>query len=434
MNILIIENIWMGETKYGFFDKILLNAFTILPTLYARKIAAITPKKHTVKIINERNSLIDFYKKYDLVNINYTTSTAQRAYELADKFKKKGITVVLSGIHASLMPKEAKEHADSILLGWGELNWLDLLNDYEKNKLKPEYKHKKYDKNTIIPPINIELSTFVISGAIEATRGCPYKCDFCPESNITDGSQFYKRPVDEVIEEIKNLPQKFFTFYDTSMTIDTKYTKELFRNMIGLKKKFSCNGNADVLANDIEFVKLSKKAGCTSWLIGFESFSQQTLSSVNKITNKVEEYKKAVENIHSNNMIVVGDFMFGFDTDTKDVFDGTLMQINKLGIDAADFCILTPFPGTPIYDKLEKEKRILTKDWSQYTLKNPVFKPKNMTSAELLAGVRKMYCEYYSTPNNIKRIFKSMRLGVLPFLLVFQRTFAAAMSHRKLFF
>jgi bacteriochlorophyll C8 methyltransferase len=156
MNILIIENMWMGETKYGFFDKILLNAFTILPTLYARKIAAITPKKHTVKIINERNSLIDFSKKYDLVNINYTTSTAQRAYEIADKFKKKGITVVLSGIHASLMPKEAKEHADSILLGWGELNWLDLLNDYEKNKLKPEYKHKKYDKNTIIPPINIE--------------------------------------------------------------------------------------------------------------------------------------------------------------------------------------------------------------------------------------------------------------------------------------
>jgi radical SAM superfamily enzyme YgiQ (UPF0313 family) len=218
------------------------------------------------------------------------------------------------------------------------------------------------------------------------------------------------------------------------MTIDPKYTKELFKKMIGLKKKFSCNGNADVLANDIELVKLSKKAGCTSWLIGFESFSQQTLNSVGKKTNKVEEYKKAVKNVHDNKMIIVGEFMFGFDTDTKDVFDETLKQINKLGIDAADFCILTPFPGTPIYNKLEKEKRILTKDWSQYTLKNPVLKPKNMTSEELLAGVRKMYYEYYSTSNNIKRIFKSIRLGILPFLLVFQRTFAAAMSHRKLFF
>ena len=127
-------------------------------------------------------------------------------------------------------------------------------------------------------------------------------------------------------------------------------------------------------------------------------------------------------------------FIFGFDTDTKDVFDETLKQINKLGIDTADFCILTPLPGTPIYDKLEKEKRILTKDWSQYTLKNPVFKPKNMTDKELLTGVRKMYYKYYSPSNNIKRIFKSMRLGMLPFLLVLQRTFVAAMSHRKLFF
>lgn len=434
MDILIIENVWMGETKYGFFDKLLLNAFTILPTLYARKIAAMTPDKHNVKVVNERNSVIDFSKKYDLVNINYTTSTADRAYEIADEFRKKGVTVVLSGIHASLMPDEAKEHADSILLGWGELNWLDLLNDFEKNMLKPIYVHKNYDKNMRIHPLNIKLPAFVISGAIEAIRGCPYKCDFCPESNITDGSQFYKRPVDEVIKEIKNLPQKFFTFYDASMTIDPEYTKELFRNMIGLKKKFSCNGNVDVLSNDIEFVKLSKKAGCTSWLIGFESFSEHALNSVNKLTNKVEEYRKAVENIHNNNMIAVGDFMFGFDTDTKDVFDDTLTEIKKLGVDAADFCILTPFPGTPLYNKLEKEKRILIKDWSQYNLKNPVFKPKNMTPEELLIGVRKMYYEYYSIPNNIIRIFKSMRLGFLPFLLVLQRTFAASMSHRKLFF
>jgi radical SAM superfamily enzyme YgiQ (UPF0313 family) len=434
MNILIVENIWMGETKYGFFDKLLLNSFTILPTLYARKIDAITPKKHTVEIVNERNDIIDFNRKYDLVNINYTTSTVKRAYEISDEFRKRGISVVLSGVHASLMPKEAKEHSDSILLGWGELNWLDLLNDYEKNKLKSVYMHKSYDKNTRLPPINIELPAFVISGAIEATRGCPFSCDFCPETSITGGSEFYKRPVDEVIEEIKNMPYKFFTFYDTSMTIDPNYSKELFRKMIGLKKKFSCNGNVDVLANDIELVKLSRKAGCRSWLIGFESFSQGTLNSVNKITNKVEEYKKAVENVHNNKMIVVGDFMFGFDSDTKDVFDETIKQINFLRIDAADFCILTPFPGTPIYNKFEKEERILTKDWTQYTLKNPVFEPKNMTPEELLKGVRKMYYEYYSASNNIKRIFRSIRLGMLPFLLVFQRTFSAAMSHRKLFF
>jgi radical SAM superfamily enzyme YgiQ (UPF0313 family) len=433
MNILIIENMWMGETKYGFFDKALLNAFTILPTLYARKIAAITPKKHKVKVVNERSNIIDFSKKYDLVNINYTTSTAPRAYEIAEKFRRNKIPVALSGIHASLLPDEAKRHADSVLLGWGEKNWLELLKDLEDNKLKKEYTHKKYE-NVKIPPTNIDVSDFVISGAIEATRGCPYKCDFCPESNITGGAQFFKRPVDEVIEEIKNLPQKYFTFYDTSMTVDKAYSKDLFEKMIGLGKKFSCNGNIDVLANDLDFVKLSRKAGCVSWLVGFESFSQETLESVGKKTNRVEEYKKGVKNVHDNKMIIVGDFMFGFDTDTKEVFDETLKAIKKLEIDAADFCILTPFPGTPIYERLEKEGRILTKDWSKYTLKNPVFKPKNMTPEELLEGVRKMYYNYYSRQSNIIRIVKSMRLGILPFFLVFQRTFAAAMSHRKLFF
>ena len=132
-------------------------------------------------------------------------------------------------------------------------------------------------------------------------------------------------------------------------------------------------------------------------------------------------------------MAVIGSFMFGFDTDTKEVFDETLKMIKDLNIDLADFCILTPFPGTPIYKKLEKEGRLLEKDWSKYTMRNVVFKPKNMTSEELLQGVKKMYIEFYSTQNTVKRIFRSLRLGIYPFFLVLSRNAVANMNSKLLY-
>jgi len=156
MNILIIENVWMGKAKYRFFDKLLLTSFSILPTLYARQIAAITPKKHNVTVINERYSKINFEESYDVVNINYTTSTTPRAYEIADKFRKKGKTVVLSGLHASALPAEAKQHADSVLLGRGEISWLTLLEDVENKELKPFYEPKDYKEPIKIPPTNVK--------------------------------------------------------------------------------------------------------------------------------------------------------------------------------------------------------------------------------------------------------------------------------------
>lgn len=433
MKILIIENTWLGGLKYGFFEKTILTAFSILPTLYARKIAAITPKEHDVDLITERYSKINFDENYDIVNINFTTSTTARAYEIADKFRKKGTSVVLSGPHPSVLPEEAKKHADSVLLGWGELNWLQLLEDFQNNNLQPLYQPIKYDNSVHIPPTNVKLPGFVITGAVEATRGCPYKCDFCPETNIPGGSQFYTRPVDDVIAEIKSISQKTLMFYDTSLTINPDYTKSLFTKMRGLHKKFFCNGNVDVLAYDIEFVKLSKDAGCLAWLIGFESISQETIDDMGKTTNKVKEYMQAVQNIHDNRMAVIGCFMFGFDTDTKDVFNETLKAIRDLEIDVVDFCVLTPFPGTPLFNKFEKQGRIMTKDWSKYNMKDVVYKPKNMTSEELLQGLRKMYTKFYSTPYTIRRVIRSLRLGIYPFLVVLSRNIIANMNSRVLF-
>lgn len=433
MNLLIIENFWLGGRKLKLTEKLLLNTFSILPTLYARQLAAITPKKHNVKVVDERYSTINFDEKYDIVLINFNLSSVSRAYELADIFKKKGITVVLSGWYPSVKSKEAKTHVDSVLIGRNETLWLDLLDDFENGKLKPFYGPKKFDESIKIPPTNVELPGFVMTGAIEATRGCPHKCEFCPETNIPGGSGYFRRPVDDVIEEIKSIPQRTIMFYDNSLTTDPKYGKTLFKKMKGLNKKFFCNGNSNVLAKDKELVRLSKEAGCVSWLVGFESISQKTLDEIGKTTNKVEEYYQAVKNIHDNKMIVIGSFMFGFDTDSKDVFDETLKMINELKIDVADFCILTPFPGTPLFNNLEKEGRIMVKDWSRFTMKNVVFKPKNMTEEELLNGVKKMYIRFYSTQNTIKRIVRSLGLGIYPFYLVLVRNSVSNMNSKFLF-
>jgi len=433
MNILIVETVWMGKERYGLFDKLLLTAFSILPTLHARQLAAITPKNHHVTVANERYAPLDFQQHYDLVLIDFVTATAPRAYEIADTFRKNGIPVVLSGMHASALPDEAKQHADSILVGKAEMSWLTLLQDVENSNLQPIYHATPYDTSLCLPPTRIQLPHFVMTGAIEATRGCPYHCDFCPEINVSKNIGYYERPVDEVIKEIKELPEKFFTFYDASMTIHPAYTKTLFKKMKGLHKRFLCSGNVNVLAHDPELVRLAKEAGCMCWLIGFESVEQHTLDSIKKTTNVVSDYAQTVHHIHQNKMAVIGCFMFGFDTDTPQVFDNTFNVIKDLHIDIPDFCILTPFPGTTIYKTLQKEGRLLTKDWTKYNLKTVVYQPKHMTKDDLQKGVQSLYEQCYSFPFTTRRVVKSLHLGMYPFFVVLARNAVAVMNNRRLF-
>jgi radical SAM superfamily enzyme YgiQ (UPF0313 family) len=433
MHILIVETVWMGGARYKFLNKILLTAFSILPTLQAREFAAITPMQHSVSVVNERYSKINYDTTYDVVLINFVTSTASRAYTIADNFRKKGVLVVLSGFHASGLPEEAKQHADSVLIGRNEYAWLMALKDIEQEKLQPFYHALPYDKSLILPATNIHLPGFVITGALEATRGCPYHCEFCPETNIQGGAFFYKRSIPEVIAEIKRIPQRILMFYDTSLTIDPAYTKELFKKMKGLKKKFFCNGNVDVLARDTELVRLSREAGCLAWLVGFESICQDTLDNIGKTTNIVNEYAQAVQNIHKNHMAVIGDFIFGFDTDTLEVFEKNLREIKELKIDVADFSILTPFPGTALFKKLDSQERILTKEWKFYNMGHAVFQPNHMTPNELEEGIRRIYNEFYGMSFTLKRIVRGLRWGVYTFFVIFARNLVAMMSRRRLF-
>ncbi len=420
MKIVLIEQVRPKKTKSNVFEKNLLTSFSILPTLYVRRLAVCIPKEHEVRIINERYNAVQVPDDVDVVIIHFTTASAYRAYQIADLLRKRGFTIVLCGLHASALPDEALQHADSILLGRGEGNVLNLLEDLEKDRLRKMYPPRRYE-TVSVPPTNVHLPGFVLMGAVEATRGCPYQCRFCPEANTPMGSSFYKRPVKEIIDEIRQIPHKIIMFYDASLTINPAFTKELFQQMKSLNKRFFCNGNVDTLSKDEELVKLSHQAGCIAWLVGFESVSQKTIDAVGKSTNVIEKYGSVVDLIHQYKMAVIGDFMFGFDSDTPSVFDNTLTFIRKLRIDVADFSILTPFPGTPLFDQFDRENRLITRDWSKYSMNNVVFRPKQMSPDELKNGVNMLYQSFYQPLDSMRRISIAFTSGLYPGMAVFSR-------------
>jgi radical SAM superfamily enzyme YgiQ (UPF0313 family) len=384
----------------------ILSSYPIITLPY---IASLTPRNHSLKIINENYDQINFNEDANLIAITCYTMTAPRVYQIADEFRRRGKTVVIGGYHASALPNEAKQHADSIVIGEAELSWQELLKDLEKGSMKPFYYADKEFDMSIIPPIRWDLITHnPILGAIQTTRGCPYKCEFCA---ITS---FYKhgvkhRPIKNVVEEIKQMPNKLFVFHDPSMTINPKYSKELFKEMIRakIKKGWVANGNVNVLTRiDEEFLNLARKSGCIEWFVGFESINQASLNGIKKTSNKVKDFKKMVKRVHNHDMTIQGGIIFGFDEDTPDIFDKTIETINDWELDMLEVNILTPYPGTPLFNKLDREGRILTKDWNRYNQVDVVFKPKNMSERELYEGARKVAKEFYSRFSVIKKIAK----------------------------
>jgi len=412
MKILLIVS-QKGETKSA--------VRFIYPPLNLQQIAALTPSNHDVSVIDESFKKINFDKKYeyDLIGISTNTRNAYRAYEIADEFRKRGITVVLGGYHPSALPEEAKQHADSVVIGEAEETWPQLIKDLEKGELKPFYSPTKaIDAEKIISPNREVTKNFYLISVMQASRGCPHGCEFCAITNQKFGRLYRPRPLENVINEIKTLRRKTFSFHDPSLTINLDYTKKLFKEMIGLNKKFICYGNVGTLGQDEELLELASKAGCVGWSVGIDSISQDSLNLIHKTINRVEEYKNSLEKIKNHGMSIFGSFIFGFDTDHKDIFEKTSEFIREVDIDVPIFNILTPYPGTPIYNKFEKEGRLLNKNWDLYTLNDVVFKPKNMTPKELSNGVFGMYKEFYSTGNTFRRCIKSFKLGLYPLLLV----------------
>jgi radical SAM superfamily enzyme YgiQ (UPF0313 family) len=386
-------------------------------------LAARSPERHSLEFIQGNLQNIDFEEKYDLIGISSITSNAPLAYDIADKFRRKHIPVVLGGWHPSALPNEAKLHADSVVIGEAEETWPQLLQDAEHQKLKPFYIQTRPVDPENIPAPRTDLLKKGKNVIVLATRGCINRCEFCAIANMIHRRHFRTRAVRDVINEIEKLPGKTFIFYDDCLTIDASFTKQLFMEMKGLNKKFVAMGTTNRLAQDDELLRLASEAGCISWAVGFESLSQTTLDSIGKRTNKVTQYPQAIKKMHDYGMWIQGWFVFGFDQDTLDTFSYTAEFVRRNEVDLPEPLILTPFPRTPLYDRLEKGGRLLTMDWRMYDTKHVVFQPLQLTSEELYTRTLELHKEWYDISTIMKRTLSSTKYGLATFLSTPSRNF-----------
>lgn len=342
--------------------------------------------------------------KADLVGITFITGAAPRAYAYADYFRSKGMKVVLGGVHASLSPDEAAQHADAVVTGLAVETWPQLLRDFESGKMKKLYEASEDLSYANWPEPSREINKgkkFISINSIQATYGCTNKCEFCVTPYTCKA--YKHRPIEDVIAELKNMKGKYVEFVDPSPIEDVEYAKKLYKAMIPLKKKWVGCATTRI-GRDDELLDLATKAGCKGLLIGLESVTQNNLNSIRKGFNTASKYYELADKLHKRHIAIMGCFVFGLDTDEKDVFKNTVDFVNKANIDLPRYTVNTPFPGTGLYERMAKEKRLTTKFWSMYDAQHVVIKPKNMSAEELQKGHHWAWKETYKWKSILKRL------------------------------
>ena len=385
-------------------------------------VMACTPPGVKIDLFDEYTAPVDYDVKTDLVALSAKTSSVSYAYEVARRFRAKGKRVVLGGVHASLRPEEALEHVDCVVTGEAELLWPEVVRDLENGKLK-----ERYDAVGSPPMDKIPIPAWgrskpdgYLFHQVQTTRGCPFRCRFCSVPDIS-GQDVRFKPAARVIEELRALPQsrgpiasgKPLYVVDDNFVSDARYTKELLRAMIPLRRagqipSWSAETTINV-AEDEEVLDLLRDAGCSTLVIGFESVTEASLSAMNKPVNFCLPYHEAVERIHARGMTIAGNFIVGFDTDTLGVFQQTLDFVQKTGIVYPSFSIFTPMPGTKLFDEYEAAGRLDHEAWHLYDTRHVVFEPTNMTREELMDGYIWLYERAYCADNLYDRVERSWK-------------------------
>ncbi len=370
-------------------------------------LAAYAPSHWTVLHVDEAVEPVDLEASADLVAITFHTPSAPHAYELAARFRQRGVTVALGGPHVTLLPDEAQAHADVIFIGEAEHTWPRFLAELEAGNHQERYSSEPpaLDKAPM-PRQDLFHRRDHAAGVLFATRGCVHRCDFCTLA-VMYQSQVRKRPVEAVVREYASFRGKVVILWDDDIAGDIEYAKALFHALTPHRKWWSSQASIHA-ASDDEFLELAARSGCKQLFIGLESVSQASVNEVSKAFNRVDGYARAVERIHSHGISVQAGIVFGFDNDTEAVFGETLDFLEATGVQNATFNILTPFPGTRLYERLEAEGRILTRDWSKYNGRaDVVFQPRQMSPEALLAGYRYANRRFYSWGSAYKRLSRS---------------------------
>jgi radical SAM superfamily enzyme YgiQ (UPF0313 family) len=386
----------------GIFKKALRYAPLTLTTL-----AALVPDdlEASITLFDEGIGDVDEALDADLIGMTVITGTAPRAYELAARFRRRGIPVVLGGPHVTLVPDDAQPHADAIVVGYAEDTWPELLRDFGRGAMKSRYVQspdlslagRPFPRRDLMPG-----ARFLTNNVFEATRACIHNCEFCVVPAAW-GRKPFQKPVDEVVEDIRRHGARKLIFVDLNLIADREYAWRLFEALLPLRVEWY-GLSTMLLADDLPLLSLAARSGCRGLLIGFESILPANLRKSSKGFNRPSRFKEVVALMHAHRIAVYGCFVFGMDHDTPDVFLETAKLAIDARIDLPRFAISTPFPGTALFTRLEREGRILTRDWELYDGQHVVFQPARMSVQELQEGTERAWRATYSVGAIAKRL------------------------------
>ena len=384
----------LTEAKSPYFRPI---KYSLFPPLGLATLAGYLDEEDEVTLQDEHVESLKLTDDPDLVVIQVYITSAYRSYEIADHYRKKGTYVALGGLHVTTMSLEASHHADTIFLGPGEDTWPEFLKDFREGHPKTVYRSKVRSLMGL-PKIRRDLikrHLYLVPNSIVVSRGCPHACDFCyKDSFFKGGKSFYTQTVDDALSEIERLPGKHLYFLDDHLFGNPQFVSALFDGMKGMGRLWQAGGTV----KSVLIPGLMEKAvacGLRSLFVGFETLNQNNLQSQHKYQNLDRDYNLAIQRLHDLGVMINGSFIFGLDDDDSTIFDRTVEWAIAQGIETSTFHILTPYPGTALYQRMRYEKRITVNNWNHYDTRHVVFRPLKLTPTQLEKGYWKAYQDFY---------------------------------------
>jgi radical SAM superfamily enzyme YgiQ (UPF0313 family) len=387
-------------------DHFRLIKYAQFPPLSLLTIAGLTPPDEwEITVRDEHIESSEVAGDVDVVGIQTYISSAQRAYELADLWRRRGAKVVLGGLHPTSLPDEAAAHADAVCIGPAEPVWRQILDDFQHGRLQRTYQGSRAGSAALVPLPRRDLMNpraYLIRHTLVTSRGCPHACDFCYKSSFWGPHYYEQRPIATVERELAEVDDGLVFFLDDNLLANRRHARALFDVLRGSGIVWQAAASLDV-ACDPHYLEEAYQAGCRSLFVGFESLSPENMRGNNKLVNVATDYAQACRRFHDAGILINGSFVFGFDCDGPDVFDRTVAFTVENKILTASFHVLTPLPGTRAFARLESEGRILHRDWSRYDTNHAVFRPLRMSHEELEAGQQRARRQFAAWGSILRR-------------------------------
>jgi radical SAM superfamily enzyme YgiQ (UPF0313 family) len=373
-------------------------------------LAGLTPPYVEVEVIDDRFETIDYTSRRDLVAISVRTFNARRAYQIADEFRRGGTPVILGGHHVSLLPEEAGQHADAVFVGEAEMLWAKVLEDACQGQLQHIYQG---GREAHYPPFQVNRAVlknkkYLPAGLVETARGCPYNCSFCSVTTFF-GHTFRRRPVGQLVDEIRSTNQKTILFVDDNIIGEVESAKELLTALIPLKIRWISQASIS-MTHDLELMELMRRSGCAGVLVGIESLFVDNLKDIRKGWNTArQDYVQSLQIAREHGIALVGSFIVGLDNDTNESLDATLEFAIRQKMFAVLFNILVPFPATDLYQQFQHEGRLRYEKWwldDRYRYGQAVFQPNNFSAKGIEGKRMDMYRKFYGAKSITSRLLE----------------------------